>query len=136
MAHFAALWHCKSRTALVLLHEQLRIAEIAADRRALVIIARCHFRDVLSRLRQIQGRIRLDLGALRGRRRSGVDFHFRFHVHTGRLIFRSRRQAVPMLPEVLLRVAQKRTEHIRVPNTHRAHRIRPALCDSLSYINI
>jgi len=66
MAYFAALWHCESRTALVLLRKQLRIAEIAADRRALVIIARCHFRAVFSRLRQFQRRMRLVLGALRG----------------------------------------------------------------------
>lgn len=129
MTHLVALRHSESRAALVLLHQHLGIAEITADRRALAALTSRCIRVVLSRLRgQVQRRIRLVLGvALRRRGRGGVDLHLRFHA--GRPILRPRRQTVPMLPEVLLRVAQERTEHIGdVPDAHRAHGIRATLC--------
>lgn len=130
MTHFAALRHGESRTALVLLHQQLGIAEIATDRRAFAVVTSCYIGAILSRLRWFQWQIWLVLGTLRRRRRgrNGIDLHLRFHVHAGRPILRARRQTVPVLPEMLLRVAQERTEHIGgVPDAHRAHRIRSTL---------
>lgn len=49
MAHLAALCNSKSRTALVLLHQHLRVAEIAIDRRALAIVANCRVCVILLR---------------------------------------------------------------------------------------
>lgn len=131
MTHFAALRHGESRTALILLHQQLGIAEIATDRRALAVVTSCYIGAILSRLRRVQWQIWLVLRALRRwrRGRDGIDLHLRFHVHAGRSILRARRQTVPVLSEMLLCVAQERTKHIGVSDAHCAHRIRSTLCE-------
>lgn len=130
IAHLTVLRHSKARTALVLLHQQLGVAEIATERSAFAAIA------VFFRHLQIQGLIHLVLEMLRGRGWGwgwgGIDPHFRFHMHRGGLIVWTCGQTVSVLPEMLFCVTQKRTEHIRrAPDTHRTHGIRSTLCNCI-----
>lgn len=133
MAHLAALRHGEPGATLILLHQQLGITEIVTECSAFAVIA-C---VLLGRL-QIHGWTHLVFGYSRGRRGGGggwdgIYLHFRFHVHTSGLILQARRQTVPMLPKMFLRVAQKWTEHVRTraSNAHRTHGIRSTFCNRM-----
>jgi len=131
MTHLAVLWDSKSRTTLVLLHQQLRVVEITTDCCALIIVTNSRICVILLHLCEIQWQIRFFFGALWRQGWSGINLHFRFHVHAHWLIFSdARRQVIPVLSEVLLCVVQERTEHVwRAPYAYRTHRIRSTFCN-------
>lgn len=126
MTSLPALRHREPGATVVLLRQQLGVISAATERRA--VLAGLVGLAVARLAGLLRGLLR-DLlpGALR--RGADAGLHFRFHVHPDRrAALDPRGQAIPVLPEMLLGVAEKRVEHVRgVARAHRAHRVRTAL---------